>query len=106
MRRSQVRACGGEALGVFQHLRVDAELDDVFRLGVARELGIEHLVAEVAEGRWRIDLDQKIRIPAPTAELQNGLVDDVGAGMERLLRHLEPLFDLALARFLTAVTAR
>ena len=61
-------------------LGVEAELEDVLRLAVPRELRVDGLVGAV-----RLPLDE-VGEAAPLAVDEAGLVDDVGAGAERLLR--------------------
>ena len=60
-------------------LRVEAELQDVRRLGVPSELRVDHLVLPV-----RLPLDE-VREPAPVAVDEAGLVDHVAPASHRLL---------------------
>jgi len=68
-----------------QQLRVEAELEQEVRLDAARELGVGHLVAPVAErGALGAALEEVgVAAPALTVE-EDGLVDDLGAGLHRL----------------------
>ena len=60
-------------------LGVEAELEHVRRLPVPRELRVDDFVGAVPLA------DDEVREPAPVAVDEAGLVDDVGAGAERLL---------------------
>ena len=70
---------GHRALDPRDLLGVEAELQDVGGLRVARELRVDDLVAAV-----RLPLDE-VGEPAPVAVDEARLVDDVGAGAHRLL---------------------
>ncbi len=67
-------------------LGVEAELEDVRRLRVPRELRVGDLVAPRAEVGRRVDALEEVREPAPAAVEQDGLVDDVDAGAHRVFR--------------------
>ena len=51
---------------------------------MARQFGIPRLVRPLPEIRWRLDADQKIRIPGEVVAGQVSLVDDLLAGEERI----------------------
>ena len=77
-------------------LVVEAELEDVGRLRVPRELRVERLVAPRAERRRRLDAQQEVGDPAPAAVDEDALVDDVGAAAERLLGRGDALVPVAV----------
>ena len=83
---------GHPSLNAREQIRVEAELDQVARLGAAGELRVEHLVAVVAEGRGRHwNAFEEVRKTPPIAVGKCGLVDHLGAGAHRGLGLLKRL---------------
>ena len=77
---------GIHALREGEEVRVQAQLKDRPAAGLARELGIDHLVAPVAERARRRHAQQQIRAPAPGIVQQRRLRDDLRAAAHRVER--------------------
>jgi hypothetical protein len=74
---------------VCEQVGVEAQLNEEVGLRVSRELGVDDLVAEAAEGGGgAVDAFEKVGKAAPVTVDQGGLVDDVGAGEHRVAGRL------------------
>ena len=69
-----------------QLLDVGADLEQRRRLDVARQLGVDDLVAPLAEGAGAINAQEEVGQPEPPPVEERGLVDHVVAPPDRLLR--------------------
>src|SRR5207249_9487853 len=67
-------------------IAIEGELEHVRRLLRARQLRVERLVTPGAEPSGPLDLEEKVRAPAPPAIHERGLRDDLGAGTHGLGR--------------------
>ena len=97
--------CGATPCAVGEKVRIERELDDELRLRAARELGVEHFVAEGAEPRRPLDAPQEVGAAVQHVRQKRRLEDDVvallhcrssllrkrfGAAVVRNLRHSQP----------------
>ena len=72
-----VRVAGKHALLARDHLRVNAELDDMLGFGGARELRVCDFVGVGAELGGSVDLEKEVRITVPARCGECSLIDDV-----------------------------
>ena len=86
---------GRELLRVRQGLAVEGELQRVLGPRMPRQLGVEHLVAPVAERGGAIDALQEVRDAPPALREEDGLVDVVGARPHRLRGAAGPVLEVA-----------
>jgi hypothetical protein len=80
-----VHPFGQPPLDALELVRVEGELEDGVRLRAPRELRVPGFVGEGAERRGLVDADEKVDDPAPFVGREDGLIDDLLAGAERLL---------------------
>ena len=81
---------GGNALFLFQHFRITAELDCKVGLHLLGEFGVPGLVIKIAELRFAGHLDEKIRQPPEISQLKIRLSNDINTrlhGLPRALLH-------------------
>lgn len=84
-----VHVLRADALKLLEQVGVEAQLDEEVGLGPSRELGIEDLVAERAEGGGgAIDAFDKVGKATPVAVDEGGLVHDVGPAEHRVAGRL------------------
>lgn len=77
------------ALELLEQIGVEAQLDEEVGLGVSRELGVQDLVAERAEGGGGpLYALEEVGEAAPVAVNECGLVDDIGPAEHRMAGRL------------------
>ena len=75
-----------DALKVGDQIGVERELQNMFGVGLALQLGIDNLVGPASEVGRALHPFEKVGIAAPCAAEQCALEDDVRAGRHRFAR--------------------
>ena len=71
---------GRDTLNFGQQVGIEHQLQDVFRMRAALQLGVRHFVAESAKGGGALHAFQKIRPPAPVSRQERPLKHDLRSG--------------------------